>query len=213
MSLGKQLYTAADMRSNRCIELLLRNRARTDLRSTDDSEELPIEMTLSSKRMITWSSEETIDDFLVKFSKMIELLKASFLQRADRRVISPLIRSSQVLKLKLKGLKSKKKFKRIRRIELPEVLLYGFGFGTHVLIETVNRRHGMSRFSDCLFSKPIKSQTTELYFWEQDTTLYMTHSLWENCNLVGWNIMDETRYEVILCGHYEVGSYERLCSD
>ncbi|KAF9626164.1 hypothetical protein IFM89_031291 [Coptis chinensis] len=64
------LHCAADMRSNRCIELLLRNRARTDLRSTDDSEELPIEMALSSKRMITWSSEETIDDLLVKFSEM-----------------------------------------------------------------------------------------------------------------------------------------------
>ncbi|KAF9615041.1 hypothetical protein IFM89_021612 [Coptis chinensis] len=64
------LHCAAEMHSKRCIDLLLRYSARTDLRSTDDSEELPIEMALSSKRMITWSSDETIDDLLVKFSKM-----------------------------------------------------------------------------------------------------------------------------------------------
>ncbi|KAF9599131.1 hypothetical protein IFM89_035410 [Coptis chinensis] len=51
MSLGKLLYIvrAAKMHSKRC-----QYRVRTDLRSTDDSEELPIEMALSSKRNSWW---------------------------------------------------------------------------------------------------------------------------------------------------------------
>ncbi|KAF9587342.1 hypothetical protein IFM89_001332 [Coptis chinensis] len=51
MSLGKLLYIvrASKMHSKRC-----RYRVRTDLRSTDDSEELPIEMALSSKRNSWW---------------------------------------------------------------------------------------------------------------------------------------------------------------
>ncbi|KAF5199827.1 serine/threonine-protein phosphatase 6 regulatory ankyrin repeat subunit [Thalictrum thalictroides] len=64
------LHCAAEMHAKRCIELLLRRKARTDLRSKDDNAQLPIEIVLSSERMIVWNTDQTTDDLLISLSEM-----------------------------------------------------------------------------------------------------------------------------------------------
>lgn len=44
------LHTAAESHAARCVELLLRKRARTDLRTKDGRAQLPLELSLSSTR-------------------------------------------------------------------------------------------------------------------------------------------------------------------
>ncbi|KAG1337867.1 Heterogeneous nuclear ribonucleoprotein 1 [Cocos nucifera] len=59
------LQNAAEMHSAKCIELLLRKNARTDLRSRDESSCLPLEIALSSKRMqVDWSPSDSIEELL-----------------------------------------------------------------------------------------------------------------------------------------------------
>nr|XP_029120687.1 uncharacterized protein LOC105045648 isoform X3 [Elaeis guineensis] len=59
------LQNAAEMHSAKCIELLLRKNARTDLRSRDGSSCLALEIALSSKRMqVDWSPSDSIEELL-----------------------------------------------------------------------------------------------------------------------------------------------------
>ncbi|XP_015879390.4 uncharacterized protein LOC107415561 isoform X2 [Ziziphus jujuba] len=52
------LHTAAESHSSRCVELLLKKRARTDLRTKDGSAQLALELSLSSTRMdVIWNPD------------------------------------------------------------------------------------------------------------------------------------------------------------
>ncbi|XP_038725145.1 uncharacterized protein LOC120016440 isoform X1 [Tripterygium wilfordii] len=61
------LHAAAEQHSARCVELLLRKRARTDLRTKDGRAQLPLELSLSSWRMeVIWNPDEhSIEDLIV----------------------------------------------------------------------------------------------------------------------------------------------------
>ncbi|XP_062106663.1 uncharacterized protein LOC133818003 [Humulus lupulus] len=61
------LHTAAEMHAVRCVELLLKKRARTDLRTRDGRAQLALELSLSSSRMdVTWNPDDySIEDLVV----------------------------------------------------------------------------------------------------------------------------------------------------
>ncbi|KAK9271739.1 hypothetical protein L1049_002102 [Liquidambar formosana] len=60
------LHTAAEVHAARCIELLLRKRARTDLKTKDGRSQLALELSLSSRRMdVAWNTDDPIEDLLV----------------------------------------------------------------------------------------------------------------------------------------------------
>ncbi|PON67324.1 Splicing factor-like protein [Trema orientale] len=61
------LHTAAETHAARCVELLLKKRARTDLRTKDGRAQLALELSLSSPRMdVTWNPDDySIEDLVV----------------------------------------------------------------------------------------------------------------------------------------------------
>ncbi|XP_060959035.1 uncharacterized protein LOC115700489 isoform X2 [Cannabis sativa] len=61
------LHTAAEAHAARCVELLLKKRARTDLRTRDGRAQLALELSLSSSRMdVTWNPDDySIEDLVV----------------------------------------------------------------------------------------------------------------------------------------------------
>ncbi|XP_010661053.1 uncharacterized protein LOC100264593 isoform X2 [Vitis vinifera] len=60
------LHTAAEAHAARCVELLLRKRARTDLKSKDGCSQLALELSLSSRRMdVLWNPDNAIEDLIV----------------------------------------------------------------------------------------------------------------------------------------------------
>ncbi|XP_028555081.1 uncharacterized protein LOC110108457 isoform X2 [Dendrobium catenatum] len=65
------LHTAAEMLSSKCIDLLLRNRARTDLRSNDGDALLALEISLASQRShVNWSLDESVEELLASLKEM-----------------------------------------------------------------------------------------------------------------------------------------------
>ncbi|GMH15660.1 hypothetical protein Nepgr_017501 [Nepenthes gracilis] len=60
------LHTAAECHSCRCIELLLRKRARTDLKTKDSCAHVALERSLRCSRMdVDWSSEQSVDELIL----------------------------------------------------------------------------------------------------------------------------------------------------
>ena len=61
------LHTAAESHAARCVELLLKKRARTDVRTRDGRAQLALELSLSSSRMdVTWNPDDySIEDLVV----------------------------------------------------------------------------------------------------------------------------------------------------
>ncbi|KAL5582316.1 hypothetical protein UlMin_014758 [Ulmus minor] len=61
------LHTAAESHASRCAELLLRKRARTELRTKDGLHRLPLELSLSSTRMnVLWNRDaNSVEDLVV----------------------------------------------------------------------------------------------------------------------------------------------------
>ncbi|KAK9194804.1 hypothetical protein WN944_005511 [Citrus x changshan-huyou] len=61
------LHLAAESHAARCVELLLKKRARTDIRSKDGRRLLPLELSLSSSRMdVIWNPDEySVEDLVV----------------------------------------------------------------------------------------------------------------------------------------------------
>ncbi|KAH0465906.1 hypothetical protein IEQ34_006009 [Dendrobium chrysotoxum] len=65
------LHTAAEMLSAKCIDLLLRNHARTDLRSNDGDALLALEISLASQRThVSWSPDESVEELLASLKEM-----------------------------------------------------------------------------------------------------------------------------------------------
>ncbi|KAL0922402.1 hypothetical protein M5K25_006385 [Dendrobium thyrsiflorum] len=65
------LHTAAEMLSAKCIDLLLRNHARTDLRSNDGDALLALEISLTSQRThVSWSPDESVEELLASLKEM-----------------------------------------------------------------------------------------------------------------------------------------------
>ncbi|KAF8390214.1 hypothetical protein HHK36_024737 [Tetracentron sinense] len=64
------LHNAAETHATRCIELLLRKGARTDLKSKDGRAQLALKTALSSRRMqVLWNPDDAIEDLLVFLSE------------------------------------------------------------------------------------------------------------------------------------------------
>ncbi|ONK76927.1 uncharacterized protein A4U43_C02F1330 [Asparagus officinalis] len=60
------LQTAAAMHSTKCIDLLLKKNARTDLQSKDGDSLLALEIALSSKRMqVDWHPKDSVEELLI----------------------------------------------------------------------------------------------------------------------------------------------------
>uniref|UniRef100_A0A7N0UZ88 Uncharacterized protein n=1 Tax=Kalanchoe fedtschenkoi TaxID=63787 RepID=A0A7N0UZ88_KALFE len=60
------LHTAASVHAVKCIELLLRKNALTDIKSKDERSQVPLQLSLSSKRMdVVWRAGDPIEDLLV----------------------------------------------------------------------------------------------------------------------------------------------------
>ncbi|XP_058111119.1 uncharacterized protein LOC131254130 [Magnolia sinica] len=77
------LQNAAEMNSVRCIDLLLRKQARTDLRSKDENSLLAIEIALASKRLqVVWTPNDSVEELVVLLGQRIG-------NRRDHRKCSP----------------------------------------------------------------------------------------------------------------------------
>ncbi|CAM8959146.1 unnamed protein product [Rhodiola kirilowii] len=60
------LHTAATAHAVKCIELLLSKKARTDIKSKDGRSQVPLELSLSNRRMdVVWKVGDPIEDLLV----------------------------------------------------------------------------------------------------------------------------------------------------